>query len=145
MIDNLTQSDNEMAQPTDIIFRISVFDNSSGIPLFDYVNERARHVSYDEILYTGALQGINLIIKEALNCGNIKELILENAELLMNHSEMLNVSFVMIAKKNTNYIRYLFKDFIQKFIDKYEDELKSKILVGNFENAEEIIEGIFPI
>ena len=62
-----------------------------------------------------------------------------------SEDEILNVSYVMIAEKNTNYIRFLFKDFTKKFSEKFEEGLREKIVITDFENAEEIIEGIFPI
>ena len=134
---------NMMAKCADIIYRITVFENNSGIPLFDFINESVNEIGYDEILYTGAMQGLNIIIQEAINCGCINEMVLDNAQLLISHDKSLNISYVIITEGITDTIRDLFQIFQAQFNQKYSEIIKLNKLNSNFDSATTLVEEIF--
>jgi hypothetical protein len=122
--------------------RLTVMETNGGIPLFTHIWETNNQTRND--LYSTVLQGINLIFKESLNEGDVKEVQLSEAILMVHRSQKFQISYVLVAKKSSKTLRDHLKIFAMKFEARYNLHFKEVIDLQKFYSATELIEECFP-
>lgn len=122
--------------------RLSVVHTESGIPLYNHNWTEDGLINED--LYTGMLQGVNIIMRESLNQGDLQELALTQATLITYRPKEHALLFVIVAKKKSKTLRDALKIFADMFIKSFHGNLKEYQEVGNFAAADQLIASVFP-
>ena len=64
------------------VLRLIVFETKGSIPLFSHV-WGSQHELTDEVLFSGMLLGITMILDESVQKGAVREIVLENGVLVL--------------------------------------------------------------
>lgn len=124
--------------------RLVVLDTEGGIPLFSYTWEKGRDFS-NEDLFSSMMQGVTMIMKESVKRGNIREIILDEAVLIIQQDKKFPVACILVAAKSSRSLRNNLKSFTDQFFKKYASILGRRVNeVSQFEDATELVEKCFP-
>lgn len=124
-------------------YRLTVIENSGGIPLFTHSWNPAKEL-IDPALFSGMLQGISGILQESLQKGNVREIHLDEAVLLLQRNEKMPVTFVLVATKSTPSLREALKAFADQFYTRFSKDLGEIHKTDHFTPAEELVAACFP-
>lgn len=122
--------------------RLMVIETHIGIPLFTHI-WNVKEDSVSEGLFSGMLQGISLILNESVKRGNVREIHLEQAVLLMQRSEKFTVACVLVATKSSRSLRQALDAFADKFFKKFSPFFSEPSNIDNFETASDLIKDYF--
>jgi hypothetical protein len=107
-----------------------------------------RNQMSNEVLFSSMLHGLNAILHEAVNQGNVHEIHLDRALLLLHRFPDSPVLFVLVATKTSSILRKALEFFAREFCRQYEDaieNLKNGIHnLENFKGADQFITKCFP-
>jgi hypothetical protein len=122
-------------------YRILVLETNEGITLFKY--DWAELGEVEENIFSTVLQSVGSILDEILKKGEVREIQMDRAVLLIHHDKRYPIASVLISTKSTKSLRYGLRAFYDQFISKYYtlgDDLHE---VSRFEDARSLIETIF--
>ncbi len=126
--------------------RLTVHNTVSGISLFTHTwNPQGDLV--EENLFSGMLQGINLIVKESLQRGNLQELRVEGAILIAYRIPEFPVAFMLVATRPTQSLRDSLKLFAENFCRQFRNQLANPSNVTDvhqYREAEALVAACFP-
>ena len=80
--------------------RVTVLTNH-GVPLYDYLPSHMENTLCEDLIFSAIISGISSALSVGLNCGQIKEIKLEDATILFHRDEIKSLIFLVIAKKIT--------------------------------------------
>lgn len=118
--------------------KLIVIETKSGIPIFSHSWSKMEEF-VDEQLFSGMLQGIRLVLNEALGKGNIHEIQLSKAILILKESEQYPVLCVLVATKSTRSLRNALNSFAENFFKKYSRFFDEFQRVDHFAGASELV------
>ncbi|MCP4761779.1 MAG: hypothetical protein GY870_08355 [archaeon] len=98
------------------VMRISIIDTDKGISLYTH-DWNANSSVINESLFSGMLQGISIILNEAINKGNLREIRLEEAVLLVRRSAKFPIACVMVSSKSSYTLKAALKNYTEKFTE----------------------------
>ena len=124
-------------------YRLTVIENSGGIPLFTHTWNPHKEI-IDSSLFSGMLQGISGVLQESLKKGNLREIHLDQAELLLQRSEKMPFTCVLVATKSTPSLREALKNFANLFYLRFSRNLKDFHRIDNFSLAADLVPVCFP-
>ncbi|MFX0099089.1 MAG: hypothetical protein ACFFCS_05865 [Candidatus Hodarchaeota archaeon] len=125
------------------VLRLSIIDTEGGILLYNYTWSKRDDLINDE-LFSSMLQGISLILNEAVKQGDVEEIKLNKAFLFLKRSHEYPVACVLVATKPSGSIREGLEQFASRFFEKFKNDFSPPFKVGKFESASELIEETFP-
>ncbi len=120
------------------VLRLSVIDTKGGLTLFSHDWEQDNRL-VDSRLFTGTLQGIGIILDQAINQGEIKEIRLKQAVLLINRSDKHSVACILVATKEALVLRQALDGFARDFYAQFASKLQKLIVVDNYLSATQLI------
>jgi hypothetical protein len=129
--------------------RITVLNLKSGVIMFshDWYSENKSDLA-NEVLFSGMLQGINAILIEAVNKGNVHEIHLDQAVLLLHHIPDTSNLFVLVATKTSRSLREALTQFSEKFSSTFKNECydfnRGDHDISIFLPAREFVKACFP-
>ena len=123
------------------VLRLTAIETKSGISIFSHIWNKLDTI--DEHLLSGVLQSISLILNQALKKGNIREIQLEQATLILRRSEKFSVICVLITTKSSRSLRLALNSFARKFFTKFSQYFSNPHILNNFEAASDLIAEIF--
>jgi hypothetical protein len=125
--------------------RITVINTKSGISLYTH-DFTKNNLFVDNVLFSGMMQGISGILSESLKKGNIQEITLDAAHLLVERSnQMDDLGFILIVTKPTLGLRNALTKFTEEFIREFEAQIKKDMNeISKFDGASKIITECFP-
>ena len=97
-----------------------------------------------EDLFSGMLQGVSLIIKEAVGKGDINEIRMDNAAILIQRSHQYDVASILVTTKISKALRRGLHAFMQQFESTFTDQLRRPGEVSQFRKATPLVEASFP-
>ena len=98
------------------VIMIIVIDTQSGLPVFEYNWTKNLEDFYPEIAKTsGTMFGINVILKDLLQGGNIHEIHLDRGTMLIQHSPDEKWLFALMVIKPIKQIRGVLQHFCHQF------------------------------
>jgi hypothetical protein len=124
------------------VYRISIIHLTNGIPLFSY-DWDPNHPQIDDSLFTGMLTAIGMLVKEVVDKGNLRELVLDNAALIIHRSSDFPVAYILVCQKPTKVLRTSLNYFAQTFETEFKDQLIDVQEVTRFRKTQEIINRCF--
>ncbi|MFW9952161.1 MAG: hypothetical protein ACFFKA_18725 [Candidatus Thorarchaeota archaeon] len=122
-------------------YSLIVVDTSSGNTLFKH--DWAKISQVQENLFSMVLQAVGNILDEVLRKGEVREIQLDQAVLLIQHVKEYTIASILITSKSSKTLRYGLNKFNEGFIAKFQSELDDLHTVRKFEKAGEIIEHVF--
>ncbi len=122
--------------------RLAVIETNSGISLFTHVWSKMDDL-IDDQLFSGMLQGISQILNEALKKGEIRDINLEKATLMIKRSDKYSVACVLVATKSSRTLRHALNSFAERFFTKYSPYFSKPYNMDNFNSASELVEERF--
>ncbi len=123
--------------------RLIVLDTRSGIPIFTHSWIKTDK-SIDDVIFSGVLQGVTSIINESLNRGDVQEINLEKAVLLIHRSKQYPIACILVATKVVGSLRNALDSFATQFYRDFNSLMKAANETSNFDGAEDLIEKFFP-
>ncbi len=124
-------------------YRLTVIENEGGIPLFTHTWNPGKEL-IDSTLFSSMLQGISGILQESLQKGNVREIHLDEAIMLLQRDEKMPVTCVLVATKSTPSLREALKAFADQFYARFTQQLKDIHRSDTFTPAEELVAACFP-
>ncbi len=122
--------------------RLMVIETKSGLPLFTHIwNVKEDTVS--EALFSGMLQGISIILNESVKKGNVREIHLEQAVLIIRRSEKFTGACVLVTTKSSRSLRQALDAFADKFFKKFSPYFSEPSNTDNFKPASDLIMDYF--
>ncbi|MFW9952160.1 MAG: hypothetical protein ACFFKA_18720 [Candidatus Thorarchaeota archaeon] len=122
-------------------YRILVLDTGAGIALFKH--DWAKLKNIEENIFSMVLQAVGNVLNEVLKKGEIREIQLERAVLLIQHDEKFPIASIIIASKSSKALKFSLKIFHEKFISRFKNDLKNLHDVSKFVEANNIVNDIF--
>jgi len=122
--------------------RLTIIDSLRGICIFNHIWDKSSKV--DDDLFGGMMQGISGILKETVNRGNIRQIELEQALLLVYRDEKYPVAFVLLSNEFNKSLRLALKQFAEKFYLTFSDKFDDLSNISQFNSASKLVEEVFP-
>ena len=96
-----------------------------------------------EGLFTGMLQGIGMILTEAMDKGDVREIKMADATLLLHHSDKFQIACVLVTTESTQTLRHSLHKFAEDFYNRFEGEFRNIANIEKFGSASELVEEHF--
>jgi len=122
-------------------YRILIVDTKGSVAL--YKHDWANVGALEENMFTMMLQAIGNVLDDILKKGEVQEIQMDRAVLLIHHDKTHSIASVLIASKSSKSLRYGLKRFNEKFIAVYHSNLDEERKVGMFEESREIVDTVF--
>lgn len=123
--------------------RLVVINENSGIPLFTY-NWRIGDNLINELVYAGVIQGVKSIMGESLNRGQLTEMKLANAKVILEANPDFKVFCCLAVTKSSETLRNSLKLFMNRFVKEFSKEFASLTDTVKYEPAINLIHECFP-
>jgi hypothetical protein len=123
--------------------RLIVIETQGGLPIYTHIWNSKDQVA-DNALFGGMLQGIGLILNEAVGKGNVQEISLDKATLIINNHEQQSIAFVLITTHSSKSLRIALDYFAERFLTKFSKDLDKTGEVFRFATTSELVEECFP-
>jgi hypothetical protein len=125
--------------------RLTVISTISGLSLYTH-DFTKNNMFIDNVLFSGMMQGISGILTESLRKGNVNEIILDDAHLLVDRSpNAKDIAFILIVTKSTIGLRNALEKFTEHFIQQYAALYNKEICdISKFDGAKKIVDQCFP-
>ena len=122
-------------------YRILVVNTNEASSLFKY--DWAGLGEVEENIFTMVLQAVGSVLDEILKKGEVREIQLDRAVLLIQHNKMYPIASVLVTSRSTKSLRYGLKKFNEQFISKFYSDQEDLYEVSRFEQANKLVEVIF--
>ncbi len=121
--------------------RLTIIHTEGGIPLYNY---NWTHHEVEESLFSSMIQGIGLILKESVRGGDIQEIHMRKAVLLLEKSDNKPVVCVLVSTKRSKCLEDTLAGFAAKFFSQYGDLFDDPSDTTLFDSTYELIDEFFP-
>ncbi|MHA2035249.1 MAG: hypothetical protein ACW972_11495 [Promethearchaeota archaeon] len=122
-------------------YRILVVDTNEGMALYMYDWAKLREV--EENIFSMVLQAVGSILDEILKKGQVREIQMDRAVLLIQHDKRYPIALVLVATKSTKSLRYGLNSFYDRFITNFYKEGNDVHKISKFRDADKLVEEIF--
>ncbi|HMF32833.1 MAG TPA: hypothetical protein VKK79_15520 [Candidatus Lokiarchaeia archaeon] len=123
--------------------RLMVIDTSSGLALFNHTwNTDEKYI--DDDIFSSLIQGLGLFAAKAIGKGQIREMALDKATLIIHRLEGTNIACVVITTRSSKTLRDALQIFTKKFSNRYKAELAAPSDTDQFAGANALVEESFP-
>jgi hypothetical protein len=122
-------------------YRILVVDTIASVALFKYDWAKAGEV--EENIFTMMIQAIGSVLEEILKKGDVQEIQMDRAVLLIKHNKENNIASVLITSKFSKSLRYGLKRFDEEFVGRFQRSLENPRKVSDFVEGSKIVEDVF--
>jgi hypothetical protein len=124
------------------VYRLMVMENGSGISLFSHTWPAGERF-VDENLFSGMLQGIRCLIQESIGMGDVENIKMTSATLLVKNFEDPPISVILIASRNSSALTTALEVFSATFVTQFGPHLNMSGSVKVFDAANAIVDQIF--
>ena len=122
-------------------YRILVVDTIASVALFKYDWAKAGEV--EENIFTMMIQAIGSVLDDILKKGDVQEIQMDQAVILINHNNENSIASVLIASKSSKSLRYGLKKFNEEFVARFQRTLEGSRKVSDFNDGLNIVELVF--
>ena len=128
------------------VLRLAIVHTNSGIPLYTHMWERSEIAGdiIDPMLFSGMMHAIDQFVQESLNRGNVREIHLDEAILLLKRSEQFPVVCILISTKSSKILRYTLNNFAEQFFKEFSPYFSNPNNLDNFASTSDLILDYFP-
>ncbi|MBY9019957.1 MAG: hypothetical protein KGD67_02785 [Candidatus Lokiarchaeota archaeon] len=122
-------------------YRILVVDTKTSVSLFKYDWAKAGEV--EENIFTMMIQAIGSVLDDILKKGDVQEIQMDRAVILINHNNDNSIASVLIASKSSKSLRYGLKRFNAEFRTHFQRTFDNSREVGDTNKILKIVEQVF--
>ena len=122
-------------------YRILVVDTNASIALYKY--DWAKVGKLEETMFSMMLQAIGNVLDDILKKGEVQEIQMDRAVLLIHHDNTYSIASILIASKSSKSLRYGLKRFNEKFVNVFQTQLDGERKVGTFEETRALVDNVF--
>jgi hypothetical protein len=122
-------------------YRILVVDTKEGVALLKYDWGKAGDV--EENIFTMMFQAIGDVLDDILKKGDVQEIQMDRAVLLINHNKENSIASVLIASKSSKSLRYGLKRFSEEFNAHIHSTLEGSRSNGDYNEGVKLVERVF--
>ena len=122
-------------------YRILVVDTNASIALYKY--DWAKVGKLEETMFSMMLQAIGNVLDDILKKGEVQEIQMDRAVLLIHHDKTYSIASILIASKSSKSLRYGLKRFNEKFVNVFQTQLDGERKVGMFEETRALVDNVF--
>jgi len=122
-------------------YRILVVDTIGSVALFKYDWAKAGEV--EENIFTMMIQAIGSVLDDILKKGDVQEIQMDRAVLLIKHNKEHSIASVLIASKSSRSLRYGLKRFNDEFDAQFQRTLEGSRNEIDFNEGLKIVERVF--
>ena len=122
-------------------YRVLVLDTKEGIALFKH--DWAELEEIEENIFSMVLQAVGSILDEILKKGEVREIQMDRAVLLIQHDKRYPIASVLVSSKSTKSLRIGLKLFNDQFILNFYNENVDFHEVSKFSEANTLVNSIF--
>ncbi len=127
----------------------NILNAKSGLSIFSYSwRENSKTPMINNTIFSGLCTGLDVIFKTTIQKGNIHEIHLEKAVLLIQRSSDSPIMFILIATKASRSLRKALKAFTQRFAKEFASEIEEIdsgfIDKSKFWKANDLLSEFFP-
>jgi len=122
-------------------YRILVVDTNQSVALFKH--DWAKVGELEENMFSMMLQAIGSVLDDILKKGEVQEIQMDRAVLLIHHDKTNSIASILIASKSSKSLRHGLKRFHEKFFTVFHSNLDDERIVGGFEETRKIVDNIF--
>ncbi len=129
-----------------VAVRLSIVDIKAGIALYNHDWARREDLIHED-LFSSMLSGISMILNESVRKGNMREILLDKARLLLKRSDDYTIAFVLITTHPTKALRNALEVFATRFIIRFADVLEAQgkdIEISKFRSTVDLVHDCFP-
>ena len=122
--------------------RLTIIETERGFPLFTHIWNQTKDL--EDNLFSGMLHGIGQFVQETLQSGNMREITLDKAILILKRSQKHPVVCVLVTTKSTKSLRNALDKFAEKFFNKFAGQFSEQVNIEKkFAPAKELVEECF--
>lgn len=125
------------------VLRLAIIETNSGIPLFTH-NWESGTTEIDPLLFSGMMHAIGQFIRESLNKGNVREIHLDEAILILKRSNQFPVVCVLVSTNSSKILRETLNYFAEQFFNKFSQYFSNPNNLDNFITTSDLILEYFP-
>jgi hypothetical protein len=122
-------------------YRILVVDTNASVALYKY--DWAEVGELEEKMFSMMLQAIGNVLDDILKKGEVQEIQMDRAVLLIHHDKTCSIASILIATKSSKSLRFGLKRFNEKFISVFQTTLKGERRAGMFEETRDLVANVF--
>jgi hypothetical protein len=122
-------------------YRILVIDTHGGTALFRY--DWADIGKVEENIFSALLQSVANILDDILKKGEVREIQMDRAILLIQHNKKYPIASVLVSSKSSKSLRYALRNFNEEFISNFYRDENDFFEVSQFESAKSLVGKIF--
>jgi hypothetical protein len=124
------------------VFRLVVINTENGVPLFTKIWDAKTDLVNDS-LFSAMISGICMFLNEAVKRGDLEEMRLSEAIMIVKKIENHPTACVLIANKPSKLLREALDAFAFKFTQKFGNDLEDVHETSKFEAASELASECF--
>ena len=125
------------------VYKLLVLDTKSGISIYSYTWSYGSNMVSEE-LFSGMIQGISLLVRETVGGGELEEIKMDNARILIHRSLNYPIASVLVTSRSSKALRLGLDSFTKNFEKKFHQQLEYIIETSQFNGANALIEQNFP-
>lgn len=125
------------------ILRLQIINTKSGIGLYSHTWHAGKEIG-DDVLLSGMVQGISLILQESVKRGTVDEIQLSDGILIIKRIPNSSIACVLVATKSTAPLRSALLNFSLKFAEKYQDIFEEVCDLNEYNQTSDLIANCFP-
>jgi hypothetical protein len=125
------------------VLRLTVIDANSGNRIFSHT-WRAGSRMADEDLFSGALQGISLIVRETVGRGRVREIHMDEGIMILHTLEGTSIACILVATSSSRTLRISLARFGEQFAREYGRFFANTTNIAPFQAASSLIPQYFP-
>ena len=125
------------------VYNLTIIDAISGNSVFSHDWDKKEGLMNDT-LFSSLLKAISAILNEAIRKGNVREIYLDEAVVILKRIKKYPVAYVLIASKSSKTLRHALDNFADKFDTRFARFFSDMSNLEVFLPAYEIIHESFP-
>jgi hypothetical protein len=126
------------------LYHLIVIETKSGLPLYKYSWKLGTKLGeINPPIFSSLLHGIDLFMENSINRGNIQEIWVEEAMLMVSQIKEIPISCVLITSKPSLVLRKALDCFYKRFYKKFAQLIKNPSNLSKFNSAKQIVEECF--
>jgi hypothetical protein len=122
-------------------YRILIVDTNASVALYKY--DWAKVGKLEETMFSMMLQAIGNVLDAILKKGEVQEIQMDRAVLLIHHDKTYSIASILISSKSSKSLKLGLKRFNESFIFEFQTHLAGERKVGMFEETRVLVETVF--
>jgi hypothetical protein len=121
---------------------LTIVETTGGIPIFSY--KWVKKEEMDDGLFSGIIHAITQILNESVNAGNINEIYMDEAILIVRRSRKYPIACILVSTRSSKFLRQALKSFADRFFKDFAPNFANPNEMEQFRPASNLVGEYFP-